>query len=97
MDLVSALISLISGGIGGNILGAAWKEKSLGAIGNSIAGAIGGVAGAYISQAVGLLTTLGLADMTIGSMLGNAGSSAVGGIVLTGIVGLIKSAMSKKA
>lgn len=97
MDLVSALISLISGVIGGNILGAAWKEKSLGAIGNSIAGAIGGVAGAYITQAVGILNTLGLGNMTIGSMLGDAGSSAVGGIILTGIVGMIKSAMTKKA
>ena len=94
MDIVSTLISLISGGIGGNILGSAWKDKSLGAIGNSIAGVIGGAAGAYIMQAVGILNTLGLGSMSVNSLLGNVGSSAVGGAILTAIVGLIKSSMS---
>lgn len=95
MDIVSTLISLISGGVGGNIAGAAWKDKSLGAIGNTIAGVIGGAAGAYLMQAVGVLNSLGLGDMTVSSILGNVGSSAVGGAILTAIVGMIKSSMSK--
>lgn len=95
MDIVGAIINLISGGVGGNILGAAWKDKTLGAVGNTIAGAIGGVAGTYIMQAVGVLNSLGLGEMSIGSLAGSVGTSAVSGAVLTAIVGLIKNAMSK--
>ncbi|WP_028388405.1 hypothetical protein [Legionella fairfieldensis] len=97
MDIVGMLVNLVSGGVGGNILGAAWKEKSLGAIGNTIAGLVGGVAGTYIMQAVGVLNSLGLGNMSVSSLLGNVGSSAVSGAVLTAIVGLIKNSMSNKA
>lgn len=95
MDMVTLVTNLISGLIGGNLLGAAWKEKSLGAIGNSIAGLIGGAAGGYIAQAVGVLNSMGMADMTVGSILGNVGSGVVGGAVLTAIFGIIKKAVSK--
>lgn len=97
MDLAGLAINLVSGVIGGNILGAAWKEKSLGTLGNSIAGLVGGAAGAYIMQAVGLLQTFGLADMSIGSLLGNVGSAGVGGAILTAIIGMIKKSMANKA
>lgn len=97
MDLIGALISLVSGGVGGNIAGALLKNKSLGAIGNTIAGLVGGAAGAYILQAVGFLNTMGLGDLTLGSLLGNVGASGAGGAILTAIVGLIKNAMNKKA
>ena len=94
MDVVGLIVNLVSGGIGGNILGAAWKEKTLGALGNTIAGAIGGVAGTYILTAVGVLNSLGLGDMSIGTLASGAGTSAVSGVVLTAIVGMIKSAIS---
>ena len=97
MDIVGVLISLISGGVGGNIAGAFLKGKSLGAIGNTIAGLVGGAAGGYILQAVGFLNSMGLGDMSVGSMLGNIGTSGVSGAILTAIVGLIKSSMSNKA
>lgn len=96
MDIVGALVNLAGGAIGGNILGASWKDKSLGAIGNTIAGAVGGVAGTYILQAVNLLQTVGLADMTIGSFAAQGGTAAISGAVLTAIVGLIKSKMGSK-
>ena len=35
------IIQLISGAVGGNVAGAAMKEKSLGTIGNSLAGIVG--------------------------------------------------------
>lgn len=95
MDLVSLAVNLVSGLVGGNVAGAAWKDKSLGAIGNSIAGIIGGAAGGYIMQAVGMLNSLGVADMSISSLLGNVGSGVVGGAVLTAIAGMIKKSMSK--
>lgn len=95
MDMVGMIINLVSGAVGGNIAGGALKDKTLGAIGNTIAGAIGGAAGAYIMQAVGLLDAVGMANLTMGSVLGYVGSSAVGGGVLTAIAGMIKNAMSK--
>lgn len=96
MDIVGLIINLVSGLIGGNAAGLALKDKSLGAIGNSIAGLIGGAAGGYILQAVGLLTTMGMADMTVGSVLGHLGTGVISGGVLTAIVGFIKNAIVKK-
>lgn len=41
MDVISLLISLVSGAGGGNIAGAAMSDKNLGPLGNSIAGILG--------------------------------------------------------
>jgi uncharacterized membrane protein YeaQ/YmgE (transglycosylase-associated protein family) len=93
MDVVGALVSLVSGAVGGNISGASLKEMSLGTIGNTIAGAVGGVAGGYIIQAVGVLSALGLSEMSIGALATGAGSAAVSGAVVTAVVGFIKNKM----
>ena len=95
MDIVGLIVNLVSGGVGGNAAGVALKDKSLGVIGNTIAGMVGGAAGGYIVQAVGLLTTLGLADSTASSLMGDAGAALVGGGALTAIIGFIKKAMGK--
>ena len=39
MDFLNLIISLISGAVGGNIAGAALKDRSLGTVGNSISAA----------------------------------------------------------
>ena len=52
MDITSLIIEAVSGAVGGNVAGAALKEKSLGAIGNSIAGIVGGRVGGTILQTV---------------------------------------------
>jgi len=36
-----------------------------------------------------------MADMTVGAMLGQAGTGLVSGGILTAVVGMIKNAMSK--
>jgi uncharacterized membrane protein YeaQ/YmgE (transglycosylase-associated protein family) len=95
MDIVGMIVNLVSGGVGGNISGATIKETSLGTLGNTIAGAVGGVAGSYILKAVGVLSSMGLADMTVGAIAGEAGVAAVSGAVLTGIIGFIKNKMAK--
>lgn len=97
MDVISWVISIICGAIGGNILGSAWKEKTLGAVGNTIAGLVGGVAGTYLVHAIGLLNTLGGANLTVGQVIGTIVSSGIGGAILQGIVGAIKGAMGGKA
>lgn len=95
MDVIGMLVNAVSGGVGGNVSGVALKDKSLGAIGNTVAGVVGGVAGSYILQAVGVLSSAGLADMSVASMGTEAGVSAVCGAVLTAIVGFVKTKMAK--
>ena len=50
--IIGLIIQLISGAVGGNIAGSAMKQYSLGTIGNSIAGVIGGGVGAQIIGAL---------------------------------------------
>ena len=87
--LVQVIVSLISGGVGGNIAGALLKNFNLGPIGNTIVGVIGGGLGGQLLNATGLLQSTGI--------LGGVAGSVVGGGVLMTIVGLIKSAMAKSA
>ena len=48
MDITSLLIQLIIGAVGGNAAGKAVPDKSLGTLGNTIAGAIGGLGGGQL-------------------------------------------------
>jgi uncharacterized membrane protein YeaQ/YmgE (transglycosylase-associated protein family) len=95
MDIVGLLVDLVGGAVGGNAAGAALKDKSLGTIGNTVAGLVGGAAGGYIVQAVGVMNSMGLSDMTVGSLLTQGGAGLVGGGVLTAVAGFIKKAMGK--
>ena len=52
MNIISLIIEIISGAIGGNVAGAAMKESSLGTVGNSIAGIVGGGLGGTILQSI---------------------------------------------
>jgi hypothetical protein len=105
MDMVSLLISLVSGAVGGNIVGAAMKERSLGGLGNTIAGVIGGGAGGWILTSMGLLGKVAPAaaggaagaagGMDIGAIIADVAGSGIGGAVLTLIVSLFKGQGSK--
>ena len=103
MDIVNLLISLISGVVGGNIAGAAMKDKSLGALGNSIAGLVGGGVGGWLLSAMGILgkaapAMAGVAaagGIDIGALIGNVAGSGIGGAIVMLIVGLFKGTQSK--
>jgi uncharacterized membrane protein YeaQ/YmgE (transglycosylase-associated protein family) len=83
---VEWIISLITGAIGGNAAGAVFKNLSLGPLGNTLSGLVGGGAGTAILNAV-----TGSAGTGGGSVLGNIASSGVGSVVVMLIVGFIKS------
>jgi hypothetical protein len=51
MDLTSLIIQLLAGVAGGNAAGRGIQNVDLGPVGNSIAGAIGGVGGGQLLQA----------------------------------------------
>ena len=95
MDIAGLLINLVSGAVGGNLAGAALKEQSLGAIGNTIAGIVGGVAGGYILKAVDILNTIGVANMPVASIATEAGATAILGAIVTAVVGFIKNKASQ--
>ena len=78
------IIQLISGAVGGNIIGALLKKFSLGILGNSIAGLVGGGLGGQL-----------LGGMLGGGMGGEIAAAGAGGGVLMVIIGLIKSMMAK--
>lgn len=88
----SLIIQLIGGAIGGNLAGMVMKKFSLGIIGNSALGILGGGIGGQ------LLTTLGVhinrGGPNLESITGSILSGAVGGGVLIIIVGIIKKALS---
>ena len=85
-SLVNALISLVSGAVGGNAAGAVSKANSMGPLWNTILGAVGGIGGGQLAGAVSGLEGLGQA--------GNIGSSAIIGALLPIVVGLIKKKMA---
>jgi uncharacterized membrane protein YeaQ/YmgE (transglycosylase-associated protein family) len=81
--LVTWLLSLVSGAVGGNVGGALIKDQSLGPIVNTILGLIGGVGGSQLLSAFGGLQSLGQG--------GNVGASAIAGALLPIIVGVLKN------
>jgi hypothetical protein len=95
-QLLPLLIQLIGGAAGGNVVGAMLKNANLTAILRTILGAVGGVAGGQLASVLGILRNLlGEQASTGGMVAGNAGTSAIGGALLTLIVGLIKQSMNK--
>lgn len=101
-NLVPLLIQLAGGAVGGNVAGAAMKDKSLGVIGNSIVGIIGGGIGAIGGNGgIGgqLLNALGIAVQTGGADLstlaGNAGTGGAGGAVLLIVAAIVKKFLNK--
>jgi uncharacterized membrane protein YeaQ/YmgE (transglycosylase-associated protein family) len=97
MDITSLLIQLVSGALGGNVAGAALKKFSLGTVGNSIVGILGGGLG---GQLLGMLGVGGVETADGGSgmasILSSIAGGGVGGAVLLAIIGAIKGAMGSK-
>jgi uncharacterized membrane protein YeaQ/YmgE (transglycosylase-associated protein family) len=95
MDIVSLIISLVSGAVGGNVAGAAMKDKSLGPHLNSLAGILGGGAGAAVLNMLGMAVNEGGLDVQ--AVLSSVASGGVGGAALLVIVSIIKGIMKKTA
>lgn len=93
-NLIPLIIQLISGAVGGNAAGAAMKNLSLGTVGNSIVGILGGGIGGQLLSMLGVAAASG-GSLDIGSIIGSVAGGGVGGAVLLAIVGLIKKALAK--
>jgi uncharacterized membrane protein YeaQ/YmgE (transglycosylase-associated protein family) len=95
MNIISLIIQLISGAVGGNVAGAAMKESSLGTLGNSIAGIVGGgLGGTLLHMVMGTAAAGGGLDLQ--GILANVAGGGVGGAILMAIIGIIRNQMAKK-
>jgi uncharacterized membrane protein YeaQ/YmgE (transglycosylase-associated protein family) len=95
MDMMSLIVSLVGGAVGGNVAGAAMKDYSLGPIGNSVLGILGGGLGGFILERLGLAAPGGGA--TLAATIGSALSGGVGGGVVMILVGVLKNILTSKA
>jgi uncharacterized membrane protein YeaQ/YmgE (transglycosylase-associated protein family) len=96
VNLISLIIEAVSGAVGGNIAGAAMKENSLGTLGNSIAGIVGGGLGGLLLQSVSGAAAPDGGSLDMTTMLSNVAGGVVGGAILMAIIGFIKNAIAKK-
>ena len=88
-QVVSWLISLVIGAIGGNAAGALFKKWSLGPIWNTVIGLVGGGLG---GQILGALLGGGGPSGIVGNLLG----SGVGSAVLLALIGWLRTALADK-
>jgi hypothetical protein len=98
MDMViNLIIQLISGVVGGNAVGAAMKDYNLGNLGNTIAGAIGGVGGGQLLQAaIPAIAGAAGGNLDVGAIISQVVGGGAGGAILTLIAGLVKSMMASQ-
>ena len=98
--IVSLIIQLVAGAIGGNGVAAAMKNVDLGKLGNTVAGALGGVGGGQLLDMLmsggGAAAGAGAGGLDIGGIVGQLVGGGAGGAVLTIIVGLLKNMMASK-
>ena len=91
--IINLIIQLIAGVVGGNAAGAALKNYDLGNLGNTIAGAIGGIGGGQILQAIipAIATAAADSGLDPGAILGQIVGGGAGGAILTVIAALVKN------
>lgn len=96
MDLAGLIVQLISGAAGGNIAGGLLKKFSLGTVGNSLVGILGGGLGGQLLSMLGIGGTAA-GGLEIGSIISSIAGGGVGGGVLMVIIGFIKQMISKSS
>ncbi len=96
MDPLALIIQLVSGAAGGNIAGSLLKNSSLGNVGNTVAGGIGGLlGGSVLNSALGVTKAAAASGLDIGTIISQIAGSGVGGGVLMVLVGLLRQIFAK--
>ena len=96
MNLTALVIQLIAGALGGHAVGNVAKDASLGPLGNTIAGALGGgVLGQMINALLGIGGTAAASGLDIGSIVSAFVTGGVGGGITTLIVAFLKAKLAR--
>src|SRR5262245_12587382 len=85
--IVPIIVQLIGGGGGGNVIGQLAKKLSLGPVGNTIAGAIGGWVLTWVAGMIPGLDGIVKGAMAAGGTAGGLDIGALAGQGITGLVG----------
>ncbi len=97
MDIVSLIVQIVGGAIGGNVVGQLSRTLSTGTLGNTLLGAIGGALGTFILPKLGIpaeaINLAGSVDwaQVLTQLLGGAGSGAI----VSGVIAAIRNATSR--
>jgi hypothetical protein len=95
--LIGIVIQLVGGAAGGNVIEALLKDLKLTRIVATITGIIGGIGAGQLADWMGWIEKIfGSADGAAAQVIGDGGVAAIGGAIVTAIVGYIQSAMTKK-
>lgn len=100
MNILGLIIQLLSGAAGGNIAGAFLKKYSLGPVGNTIVGVLGGGLGGQLLSYLGaggtaMATGVATSGLDVGAVVSSVLGGGVGGGILMVIVALVRQAMHK--
>lgn len=87
--LLPIIVQAVAGVIGGQAVGAAFKNAAMSQVTKILAGAVGGVGGGA------LLSSMGGDTGALSGMLGHAVGGVAGGGILSAVVGAIMSSMKK--
>ena len=94
--LLNVIIQVFAGIVGGNAAVAWIRSASLGRTGTAIVGAIGGLgAGQALAAFVPRMAGAAGGGLDIVSIIGQLVSGGAGGAVLTGVIGLVRHAMTR--
>jgi hypothetical protein len=93
MDYASLIIQLLAGVAGGNAVGKGAPSVDLGPLTNSIIGAIGGIGGGQVLQAL-IPALAGAASGDVGPIIGQLVGGGLSGAILTAIIGFARNAMA---
>ena len=89
MIVIAILIQLLTGAVGGNVIGFLAKDMSLGPVKNSIAGIVGGIIGGQLFGLLGIAAAPSGA-LDFDSILGSVLSGVSGGGLVMLAAGAIK-------
>ncbi len=95
MDFTTLAIQLLSGAAGGNIIGQAVRNLSLGFLGNTLAGIVGGGLGGQILQHLLGVAAANPGALDIGAIATQVAGGGVGGGVLMVIVALLRKLFTR--
>ena len=87
--LFDSMIEITAGAIGGNFVGEAMRDASLGVFGNTLAGAIGGYGSVFLLAQLSPTIPISAGE-SIGSILGQWLIGGLGGAILTALVCVIR-------
>ncbi|WP_395375232.1 hypothetical protein [Marinicella sp. W31] len=94
-SLLPLIVQLLSGAVGGNVIGAIAKKLSLGTLGNSLVGILGGGIGGQLLGMLGMGGGEAAGAMDLNGILTNVAAGGAGGGVLMAVIGMVKKAMGK--